>query len=73
LALPENTYNSVDENEWDPPSRILLYYEKILAVLVDSECWTQVGGPAPYHDSYTMTTNQTNFAQTAKKSAKPKE
>ncbi len=47
-------YTGLEELEREPPERIQLSRRGQLAGMVDTEFWTMVGGPSPYHDSYTL-------------------
>jgi hypothetical protein len=47
-------YGSQDEMDRDPPPRIRVHCGGRLVAIEETELWAQVGGPAPYHDSFTM-------------------
>jgi len=46
-------YAGTDEDDREPPLRIELALEGQLVAFIETEFWVNVGGPAPYHDSYT--------------------
>lgn len=43
----------VSDDDKDPPQSIMVYEADQLTVMIDTEYWCRVGGPSPYHDSYT--------------------
>ncbi len=47
-------YANLEELEQEPPARIDLHRSGQLVGVVETELWTMVGGPSPYHDSYTL-------------------
>lgn len=47
-------YDGLEEPEHEPPDRIDLLRSGVLVGVVETEFWTMVGGPFPYHDSYTL-------------------
>jgi hypothetical protein len=47
-------YSGIEELEKEPPARIDLHRSGQLVGAVETELWTMVGGPSPYHDSYTL-------------------
>jgi hypothetical protein len=47
-------YAGCPEMERDPPSRMRIYNNGELVAIEDTEPWAYVGGPEPYHDSYTL-------------------
>ena len=47
-------YAGREEVEQEPPVRIELVRRGQLGGIVETEFWTMVGGPPPYHDSYTL-------------------
>jgi len=47
-------YARREELEQEPPARIDLLKSGLLVGVVETELWTMVGGPSPYHDSYTL-------------------
>lgn len=47
-------YAGLEESEHEPPARIDLLRAGELVGVVETEFWTMVGGPSPYHDSYTL-------------------
>jgi hypothetical protein len=46
-------YAACEEDDQHPPDRIELGRKGCLGI-VEAEFWTAVGGPSPYHDSYTL-------------------
>jgi hypothetical protein len=55
-SLPDlvGHYADQDENDREPPDRIKISYSGRLVAVEETEAWMAVGGPAPYHDSYTF-------------------
>lgn len=47
-------YADLEELEQKPPARIDMYKSGQLVGVVETELWAMVGGPSPYHDSYTL-------------------
>ncbi len=47
-------YAGQEEADRDPPERIELRQGGRCSGIVQTEAWAAVGGPAPYHDSYTL-------------------
>jgi hypothetical protein len=47
-------YRDRTADDRDPPIRVNLYYDGRLVAHAETEEWAMVGGPAPYHDSYTL-------------------
>lgn len=47
-------YARQDDSDQEPPPRIELLRSGQLVSIVETEFWTMVGGPSPYHDSYTF-------------------
>lgn len=55
-SLPElvERYARQDEMDRDPPLRMRASLGDRLVAVVETEAWASVGGPAPYHDSFTL-------------------
>jgi hypothetical protein len=55
-SLPElsERYARLDESERDPPLRMRASLGDRLVAVGETEAWAAVGGPAPYHDSFTL-------------------
>jgi hypothetical protein len=47
-------YAGEGPEEWSPPDRILVFEGGTLAGFGETEHWWRCGGPAPYHDSITL-------------------
>lgn len=47
-------YATLNEGDREPPSWMELRCGDELSGIVEAELWKNVGGPPPYHDSYTM-------------------
>jgi hypothetical protein len=47
-------YAGLEELDQEPPARIDLHRSGQLVGVVETEFWMMVGGPSPYHDSYTL-------------------
>lgn len=47
-------YSAQSEDERDVPAKIYLFHGGRLAAHAEMEQWALVGGPVPYHDSYTL-------------------
>ena len=47
-------YGRNDETEREPPLRVTACSNNRLIAIEETESWSQVGGPAPYHDSFTL-------------------
>jgi len=47
-------YAGLDEEDCEPPARILLSRNEELVGIEETEFWSRVGGPEIYHDSYTI-------------------
>jgi hypothetical protein len=47
-------YVTRGDDDRDPPIRVLLFHDSRLTAYSETEEWAMVGGPAPYHDSYTL-------------------
>lgn len=45
---------SLPEEDQLPPTHVRAMKDENLLCLVETEFWTRVGGPEPYHDSYTV-------------------
>ncbi|MBI3677871.1 MAG: hypothetical protein HY243_14780 [Proteobacteria bacterium] len=46
-------WNALDITDRHPPAQILVRDNQTLVLLIQTENWNRVGGPWPYHDSYT--------------------
>lgn len=46
-------FDALAPDDRGPPDLLLVHAGNQLKVCMVTEAWTQVGGPAPYHDSYT--------------------
>ncbi len=55
-SLPElaERYARQDEMDRDPPLRMRASLGDRLVAVGETEAWASVGGPAPYHDSFTL-------------------
>jgi len=53
LASWMETFDAAAPGDRGPPDLLLVHAGNHLKVCMVTEAWTQVGGPAPYHDSYT--------------------
>jgi hypothetical protein len=55
-SLPElaERYARQDEMDRDPPFRVRASCGNRLVAVEETEAWASVGGPDPYHDSFTM-------------------
>lgn len=47
-------YSGSEEVDCEPPAWIELRRGAAIGGIVETEWWNRVGGPSPYHDSYTM-------------------
>lgn len=54
LAELAGWYARRDEGDRDPPLRMSASLGDRLVAVADTEAWAAVGGPAPYHDSFTL-------------------
>lgn len=46
-------FDATAPDDREPPDLLLVYAGNHLKVCMVTEAWNRVGGPAPYHDSYT--------------------
>jgi hypothetical protein len=55
-SLPDlvQQYADQDETDREPPDRIKVSCSGRLVAVEETEAWMAVGGPTPYHDSYTF-------------------
>jgi hypothetical protein len=54
LSDQAKQYASPDEIDREPPDRIKVFCDGRLVAIEETEPWVAMGGPAPYHDSFTM-------------------
>jgi hypothetical protein len=47
-------YSGLEEVDRDPPACIEVWRGGAIGAIVQTEWWSSVGGPSPYHDSYTI-------------------
>jgi hypothetical protein len=52
-AIDASDFLAANASIEDPPASVLVHAKGTLLLFIETEYWTQVGGPWPYHDSYT--------------------
>jgi hypothetical protein len=53
-SLRELTERQAGQDEMDLPLRMRVYCDGRIVALEETEFWSEVGGPDPYHDSFTL-------------------